>query len=109
MRYVILMMLVAGCSQIPEVPTSVWKSTTPEERAEYEARERRAAALEQEKRWNNLIAYHEPFCTKLGFEPGTDGWRNCLMTRINMADERAYAAANRGVVCTMAGRTMVCY
>jgi hypothetical protein len=69
------------------VPTLLWKTLTPEEKAAYEEADRRKAAADQQQRWNAMIGYYAPFCEQLGFAADTDPWRNCVLQRL-MADEQ---------------------
>ena len=65
MRYVLLALLLVGCS-------------TPEERA---------------ARMEAMIAKAEDACVKIGFKPGTDAMANCKLSLLNSADANATARA----------------
>jgi hypothetical protein len=91
-RYLVIpiLFLIAGCGvQVQNedwgVPTLLWKTLTPEEKAAYEEADRRKAAADQQQRWNAMIGYYAPFCEQLGFAADTDPWRNCVLQRL-MAD-----------------------
>lgn len=67
----LIVLMLAGCA------------TTPTERAE------------------KMIATHGPVCDKLGFERGTDSWRNCVV-------QQEGGSQGGSTVCNRFGRTTVC-
>ena len=50
--------------------------------------EERAARVQRDV--ENMIAVYGPACAKLGFEPESDPWRDCIL-RLNTRDAMLYA------------------
>lgn len=83
MRYAVVLLLLAGCA------------ITPEQRAA------------------TMISRFGPVCDKLGFQPNTDGWRNCVLQQAGIAQSSAatFNAAmqqSRPRTCTTIGGTTTC-
>ena len=83
MRYVLLCLLLAGCA------------ITPEQRAE------------------RMVSRFGPVCDKLGFQPDSDAWRNCVLQQSGIAQSNAAAfnaaMQNRSRTCSTYGANTTCY
>lgn len=69
-----------------------------------------------EQQADAIIANFGPICEKLGYQPYTDPWRGCVLSRYDSAMQEASArrAAAIGAYgarprnCTFMGNTMMC-
>ena len=117
MRAYLLVLLLAGCS----TDSTFWHKQTPEDEARYAAKQAARQAEEANALANQILATYGPLCEKLGFQPNTDPWRNCVLSRYD-ADAQARAArraaaigaygafqANRPRNCSFIGNQMTCY
>ena len=66
-----------------------------------------AGCATPQERAERAIARHSPYCEKLGFEKGTDGWRNCIMSE-EQARNSAAAASSSNTYRTQPRRTVTC-
>ncbi|TFW08506.1 hypothetical protein E4K72_07765 [Oxalobacteraceae bacterium OM1] len=58
--------------------------TTPEQRAAY-----------QESNAQRLVVEYGPACDKLGYQQGSDAWRNCIL-QLSTKDDLRYANTSYG-------------
>lgn len=51
------------------------------------------------QRADHLIAKHAPFCERLGHQPKSESWANCIQQREQQT---------RGTICTAVGGSLIC-
>ena len=57
----------------------------------------RAARMQAEV--DEMVAVYGPACEKIGFQPGTDPWRNCVLGLSEQKTRERYLATPRTTTC----------
>ena len=112
--YLLVLLLLAGCA-------TVWHKQQPGDEARYAAKEQARQAEQASALAKEILTTYGPLCEKLGYQPNTDPWRNCVLSRYD-ADAQARAARraaaigvfgasqmNRPRQCSFIGNQMTCY
>lgn len=72
-----------------------------------------AGCATPQERAQRVVARHAPVCEALGFQRGSDQWRQCVLTRISQeqADDAALLqlyGATRQRSCFVSGNQVIC-